>query len=191
MSGVKPRLPYVLSLRGRGELYLLEQLMVPQLVKKFSRALWDPKLISVFARGRHWSLSWARSIQFTNSHPVSAPKRPYFGFFNSSLPFHSPAIHAICQNERWWDLFECWAFVTNTNVQFMMKEKRTECTFQRRLYIWPCSGTMIKVTLTVPWGHIDPIKKNQIKSQFITIFFSPNTILQHVLFSHIDRHDIA
>jgi hypothetical protein len=44
-----------------------------------------------------------------------------------------------------------------------------------------------KSTLTVPWGHIDPIKKNRIKAQFITMFFSPNYILQHGLYSNIDK----
>jgi hypothetical protein len=46
---------------------------------------------------------------------------------------------------------------------------------------------MKKVTLTVPWGHIDPILKNGIKAQFITIFFPPNNILQHGLYSHVDK----
>jgi len=36
---------------------------------------------------------------------------------------------------------------------------------------------MKKVTLTVPWGHIDPTVKTRIKTQFITMFFSPNNIL--------------
>jgi hypothetical protein len=46
---------------------------------------------------------------------------------------------------------------------------------------------MKKVTLTVPWGHIDPFKTARIKVQFITMFFSPNNILQHGLYSNIDK----
>jgi len=38
---------------------------------------------------------------------------------------------------------------------------------------------MKKVTLTVPWGHIDPNVKTRIKTQFITMFFFLNSILQH------------
>jgi hypothetical protein len=48
---------------------------------------------------------------------------------------------------------------------------------------------MQKVTLTVPtMGSYWPHLKNGIKAQFITIFsFSPNNILQHGLYSNIDR----
>jgi hypothetical protein len=45
---------------------------------------------------------------------------------------------------------------------------------------------MKKVTLTVPWGHIDPILKNRIKAQFVRMLFS-NNILQHGLYSNIDK----
>jgi hypothetical protein len=34
---------------------------------------------------------------------------------------------------------------------------------------------------------LTPFLKNKIKSEFITIIFSPNNILQHCLYSHIDR----
>jgi hypothetical protein len=35
------------------------------------RLLWKPKFIAVFTRARHWSLSWAKWIQSTPSHPFS------------------------------------------------------------------------------------------------------------------------
>jgi hypothetical protein len=47
---------------------------------------------------------------------------------------------------------------------------------------------MKKGTLTAPWGHIDPIKKKSgIKAQLIKMFFPPNNILQHGLYSNIDK----
>lgn len=45
----------------------LGTLLVAQLVKKFSTCYWIWKLITVFARLRHWSLSWTRRVQFTSS----------------------------------------------------------------------------------------------------------------------------
>jgi hypothetical protein len=52
--------------------------------------------------------------------------------------------------------------------------------------ILPCCGTMNKVTLTVPWGHIDPIKKT-IKAQFITMFFLQIIFYNISLHSNIDK----
>jgi hypothetical protein len=47
---------------------------------------------------------------------------------------------------------------------------------------------MKKVTLTVPWGQFDPIKKNKIKAQFITIIFFLQILLYNTgLYSHIDK----
>jgi hypothetical protein len=45
---------------------------------------------------------------------------------------------------------------------------------QRNCKLWhvTCCGTMSKVTVTVPWGHIEPILKNKIKTQFLHCFFS-------------------
>jgi hypothetical protein len=52
---------------------------------------------------------------------------------------------------------------------------------------------MKKVTLTVPWGQYDLIVKiTRIKTQFITMFFSPNNILQHrfvLKYRQTERHD--
>jgi hypothetical protein len=78
---------------------------------------------------------------------------------------------------------------------------------------WPWGHIDHRVTLTMdpywPWGHIDheailtmgpywpwvsltigsywPHLRNRIKAQFITMFISPNNILQHGLYSNIDR----
>jgi hypothetical protein len=46
---------------------------------------------------------------------------------------------------------------------------------------------MKKGTLTVPWGHNDSIKKKNNKSSLLQCFFSPNNILQHGLYSNIDK----
>jgi hypothetical protein len=46
---------------------------------------------------------------------------------------------------------------------------------------------MKKVTLKVPWGHIDCFKNTKMKAQFTTIFFSPNNILQLCLYSDINK----
>jgi hypothetical protein len=45
---------------------------------------------------------------------------------------------------------------------------------------------MKNVTLSVPGGHIDPIK-NQNKNTVYYNVFSPNNILQHGLYSNIDK----
>jgi hypothetical protein len=47
------------------------QLTVTQLVKKFPDFYGNRRFITVFTRTRHWSLSWARWIQFTISHLLS------------------------------------------------------------------------------------------------------------------------
>jgi hypothetical protein len=57
-----------LTLWGRD---LLEKLIVTQLVKKFPAFYGTWRFITVFTRARHWSLSWARWIQSTHSHPTS------------------------------------------------------------------------------------------------------------------------
>jgi hypothetical protein len=47
---------------------------------------------------------------------------------------------------------------------------------------------MKKITLTVPWGHNDPIKKTRIKTQFITMFFFLQIIFYNTdLYSNIDK----
>jgi hypothetical protein len=46
---------------------------------------------------------------------------------------------------------------------------------------------MKKVTLTVQWGHFDPIKNAEKKHSLLQCIFPPNNILQHGLCSHIDK----
>jgi hypothetical protein len=46
---------------------LLEKLIVTQLVKKFSAFCKTRRFINVFTKSRHWSLSWARWIQLSDS----------------------------------------------------------------------------------------------------------------------------
>jgi hypothetical protein len=50
---------------------ILEKLIVTQLLKKFPAFNRTRRVIIVFTRVRHWSLSWARWIQFTTFHPIS------------------------------------------------------------------------------------------------------------------------
>jgi hypothetical protein len=50
---------------------LLEKLPIVQPLKKFSAFYGTRGFITVFTRALHWSLSWARSIQSTPSHPIS------------------------------------------------------------------------------------------------------------------------
>jgi hypothetical protein len=49
----------------------LEKLSIVQLLKNFPAFYRTRKFITVFTRARHWSLFWARSIQFIQSHPIS------------------------------------------------------------------------------------------------------------------------
>jgi hypothetical protein len=48
-----------------------EKLTLARLVNNFSAYYRTRMLITTFTRARHWSLSWARWIQFTPSHPIS------------------------------------------------------------------------------------------------------------------------
>jgi len=50
---------------------LLEKLIVTQLEKKSLEFYGTRRFITVFTRTYNWSLSWARCIQSTNSHPIS------------------------------------------------------------------------------------------------------------------------
>jgi len=49
----------------------LERLVTPQIVKKFTTFYGTRRFITLFTRACHWSLSWARCIQSTTSHPIS------------------------------------------------------------------------------------------------------------------------
>jgi hypothetical protein len=56
--------------------------------------------ITVFTRGRHWSLSWARWIQFTPSQSIllipwskALLYKPVFSWSGNYLPFMEPKIH--------------------------------------------------------------------------------------------------
>jgi hypothetical protein len=49
---------------------LLEKLAIVQLLKNFSTFYRTRRFITLFTRALHWSLSWARSIQSTLSHPT-------------------------------------------------------------------------------------------------------------------------
>jgi hypothetical protein len=50
---------------------LLEKLPIVQLLKNFPAFYGTRRFITVFTRALHWSLSWARSIQYIPSHPIS------------------------------------------------------------------------------------------------------------------------
>jgi hypothetical protein len=50
---------------------LLEKPPVVQLLKNFASFYGTRRFITVFTRALHWSLSWARSIQYTAPHPIS------------------------------------------------------------------------------------------------------------------------
>jgi hypothetical protein len=58
----------VLSLSHSRSWALLEKLPIVQLLKNFPGFYGTQMFITVFKRAFHWSLSWARSIQFTPSH---------------------------------------------------------------------------------------------------------------------------
>jgi hypothetical protein len=49
---------------------LLEKPPIVQLLKNFPTFYGTRRFINVFTRALHWSLSWARSIQFIPSHPT-------------------------------------------------------------------------------------------------------------------------
>jgi hypothetical protein len=51
--------------------FLLEKLIVTQLIKKFLTFYATRRFITVFTRASHWSISWARWIQSTPSHRIS------------------------------------------------------------------------------------------------------------------------
>jgi hypothetical protein len=63
-------LPWI-SLTHSWSLTLLEKLPIVQPLKKFSAFYGTRRFITVFTRALHWSLSWARAIQSTPSHPIS------------------------------------------------------------------------------------------------------------------------
>jgi hypothetical protein len=50
---------------------LLEKLPIVQLLKNFPAFYGTRRFITVHTRALHWSLSWARAIQSTPSHPIS------------------------------------------------------------------------------------------------------------------------
>jgi hypothetical protein len=50
---------------------LLEKLPIVQPLKNFPAIYGTRSFITVLTRALHWSLSWARSIQFIPSHPIS------------------------------------------------------------------------------------------------------------------------
>jgi hypothetical protein len=50
---------------------LLEKLQLLQLLKNFPAFYGTRRFITVITRAIHWSLSWAKSIQSTPSHPIS------------------------------------------------------------------------------------------------------------------------
>jgi hypothetical protein len=70
--------------------------------KNFPAFYGTQRFITVFTRALHWSLSWARSIQFIPSHPTSlrsiliwsTPVRPGLpsGLFPSGYPINIPYV---------------------------------------------------------------------------------------------------
>jgi hypothetical protein len=50
---------------------LLQELPVVQLLKNFLKFYENRRLITVFTRALHWSISWARSIQHVPAHSIS------------------------------------------------------------------------------------------------------------------------
>jgi hypothetical protein len=55
---------------------LLHQLTGTQLLRKFPSIYATRRFTVEFTRNRHGSLSWARCIQFTTSHPISLRSAP-------------------------------------------------------------------------------------------------------------------
>ena len=85
---------------------LFEKLKVSQLVKKFSTFYGPRKFITTYKTALHQSLSWARSIQSTSSHPTSCTSIFILsshlslglpsGLFPSSFPtktLYEPLLH--------------------------------------------------------------------------------------------------
>jgi hypothetical protein len=56
---------------------LIEKPSVVQLLKKFPAFYGTQRFITLFTRALHWSLSWATSIQFIPSHPISLRSKYY------------------------------------------------------------------------------------------------------------------
>jgi len=87
---------------------LLEKIIVTHPFKKFPALFGTWRFITVFTRVHHWSLSWARWIQSTPSHPLSLrfishlclglPSGPFpSGFLTKILHvFLVPPIHVTC-----------------------------------------------------------------------------------------------
>jgi hypothetical protein len=63
------------------------------------------RFIAMLTRARHWSLSWARFLQFTPSNPISPVKRQTRHPVREDAPWHHPVIvyqqvrGAQCQDE--------------------------------------------------------------------------------------------
>jgi hypothetical protein len=71
---------------------LLEKPPVAQTLKRFPTFYGTRRFITVFKRALHWSLSWARSVQSTPSHPISLrsfltlPSHLRLGFLSGPFP---------------------------------------------------------------------------------------------------------
>jgi len=79
--------------------FLLQKPTGTQHVKKFPAFYQNQMFIIVFTRACHWSLSWARCIQSTTSHPISLWY--YFPFMSSYKNFVCVSrliscMHATC-----------------------------------------------------------------------------------------------
>jgi hypothetical protein len=76
---------------------LLEKLVVIQLVKKFPTFNGTWRFITVFAKARHWSLSWGRCILSTTSHRFpNIHSNVIFPSSHRSLPFRVSNQNFVC-----------------------------------------------------------------------------------------------
>jgi len=67
---------------------LLQRLMIPQVVKKFSLFYETRRFIIVFTRAHYWFLSWAIWIQSTSAHLISFRYLPILWWGVISLKFN-------------------------------------------------------------------------------------------------------
>jgi len=81
----------------------LEKLLNTQLVKKYPTFYGTWRFMTVFTITCHWSLSWARCIQFTPSYSISLNViLPYMPRSSEwSLPFGISNQNIVCINKIW------------------------------------------------------------------------------------------
>jgi hypothetical protein len=142
---------------------LLEKLTVTQLFKKFITFYGTHSFIIVFTRASHWSLSWARWIQYTTSHPISVRTVLYLQNNWIILNINTSRKQNLERSRSATDTNENVLFNINTGLEFIIffllwKRKQTERFTVWFLWTGDNHGNNIeqlhKLTDLTPWSRV-------------------------------------